>query len=136
MAGPVRARLSAAEGRRFAFPVAAAFLALGGLLWWRGHGTGAWICAAVAGALTVAGVVMPTALGPIQRAWMGFALVLSRITTPIFMGLVFFLVITPIGVGLRGPRPLHLHDLLSDPRRSASAAGRWTPWPTTCSSGS
>jgi hypothetical protein len=29
---------------------------------------------------------------------MGFALVLSKITTPIFMGVVYFIVLTPVGL--------------------------------------
>ena len=58
--------------------------------------------------LTLAGVVVPTRLGPIQRAWMGLAHLLSKVTTPIFMGIVFYGVIFPIGMIMRlfGHRPL------------------------------
>ena len=54
-----------------------------------------WILAAV---LSVFGFAAPMALRPVYRLWMRFGLVLSRITTPIIMGLVFFLMITPIGL--------------------------------------
>ena len=37
-------------------------------------------------------------LGPVQRAWMGLAHAISKVTTPIFMGVVYFLVLTPIGL--------------------------------------
>jgi hypothetical protein len=48
-------------------------------------------------ALVVAALVMPTSLGPVERAWMGLAHAISKVTTPIFMGIVYFLVILPIG---------------------------------------
>ena len=102
------ARLSPGEGRRFAFPVGGAFLALAGLAWWRGHPGAAAVPALIGGLLLAAGLFAPGRLGPVYRAWMGFALILSRVTTPIFMGVVFFLVIAPIGIVMRiaGRNPL------------------------------
>lgn len=97
----VRARLTPAEGRGFALPVGGAFLALAGLAWWRGQGTVAVVLAAVAGLLLLAGLLVPGRLGPVHRAWMGFALLLSKVTTPIFLGIVFFFVITPLGLAMR-----------------------------------
>jgi hypothetical protein len=43
---------------------------------------------------------------------MGFAQALSRVTTPIFMGIVYFLVITPIAAIRRavGGNPLRAHS--------------------------
>ena len=52
-------------------------------------------------ALLVAGALIPTRLGPVYRGWMGLALVISKVTTPIFLGVVYFLVITPSGVAMR-----------------------------------
>jgi hypothetical protein len=49
-------------------------------------------------ALVIAALVVPARLGPIQRAWMGLAAAMSRITTPVFMGVVYFVVVTPIGL--------------------------------------
>ena len=54
-----------------------------------------WILAAI---LVGLGFIAPMALRPIYKRWMQFALILNRITTPIIMGLVFFLVITPTGL--------------------------------------
>ena len=51
--------------------------------------------------LMVAGLAVPTALGPVERAWMAFARSLSKVTTPIVMGIVYFLVIFPIGFAMR-----------------------------------
>jgi hypothetical protein len=44
------------------------------------------------------GLVAPNSLRPVYRVWMRFGLMLSRITTPIIMGLVFYLVVTPFGL--------------------------------------
>jgi hypothetical protein len=53
------------------------------------------------GALGLWGVVAPASLNPVYRAWMKFGLILNRITTPIVLGIVFFLVILPIALVLR-----------------------------------
>jgi len=121
LAAPVPARLSLVEGRRFGLTLGAAFVALGGLLWWRGRAA-APVILALGLVLITAGVVLPTRLGPLHRAWMGFGAALSRITTPIFLGVVYFGAILPIGLLLRarGRNPLTRH------RGDASC---WVPRP-------
>jgi hypothetical protein len=95
LATRIPARLSAPEGRRFAFTVGAAFLVLAAIAVWRGR-TAVPIALASAGtALLLCGVTIPAYLGPLYRAWMGLALAISKVTTPIFMGVVYFLVLTP-----------------------------------------
>lgn len=108
LANGIPAGLTAAEGRKFAFPVGAAFLILGGIVWWRGHLTLATVFGTLAGTLAILGTVIPSKLGPLFRAWMGLAHLISRVTTPIFMGVVFFLVITPVSLLMRlfGKLPL------------------------------
>lgn len=101
MENRVPARLTPAEGRKFAFPVGAAFLVLTGILLWRQHSGPAWVTGTLAGILFLAGLLIPGKLGPVYRAWMGFALLISKVTTPIFMGIVFFVAITPIGLLMR-----------------------------------
>lgn len=99
MASGIPARLSAAEGRKFGFTVGGAFLLLAALLWWRGKALPVRLVFTALGALlSLAAVVAPTALGPVNRAWMGLAHLISKVTTPIFLGVVYFLVITPIGL--------------------------------------
>jgi hypothetical protein len=100
--------LSAAEGRRFAFTLAGAFAVLGAVAWWRGWPTVAPTLLVLATTLAVAGIALPERLGPVERVWMGLAHALSRVTTPIFMGLVYYVVLTPTGVLRRtlGKTPL------------------------------
>jgi hypothetical protein len=54
-----------------------------------------WIFFAVLGCW---GLIAPMSLRPVYRVWMRFGLLLSRVTTPLIMGLVFYLVITPFGL--------------------------------------
>ena len=97
LAQRIPARLSPAEGRKFALTVGAAFVALAGFTWWRGHQKVATVAGALGAAFIVAGLLAPGQLGLVYRGWMAFGLALSKITTPIFMGVVYFLVISPIG---------------------------------------
>lgn len=94
----VRARLSPSEGRRFAFTVGLAFLALAGVLRWRGHGLLAAGAGALAGVLLLAGLVVPGRLGPLYRSWMRLAHAIARVTTPVFMGVLYFGLITPTAI--------------------------------------
>jgi hypothetical protein len=97
----IPARLSPAEGRKFAFPVGTAFLLLGALLWWRGPDLVGLLVAMLGMLLIVAGAVVPARLGPVYRAWMRGAVAISRVTTPLFLGLTYFVVFVPIGLAMR-----------------------------------
>ncbi len=89
--------MTASEGRRFALPVGVALAALGALVLWRGQERVAWLLLLAGSLLFVAGLVVPTRLGPVERLWMGMAHAISRVTTPVFMSIVYFLVLTPVG---------------------------------------
>jgi uncharacterized membrane protein len=99
---------TASDGRRFAFPVGTAFLVLAAILWWREHETAMWVMVALGGSLYLAGLIAPRHLAGIHRAWMAMALAISKVTTPIFMGIVYFLVLTPVGLLMRslGKNPI------------------------------
>jgi hypothetical protein len=120
LAERIPARLTAAEGRRFGLTVGLAFLALAGVAWWRGRVYAYIAFAAVGSLLIIGGLLLPTSLGPVSRAWMGLGHLLSRITTPVFLGIVFYLVLTPIGLLMRlvGSAPL--------PRPGTGSSG-WIP---------
>jgi hypothetical protein len=114
----VRTRLTPPEGRKFALTVGIAFAVLGGISRWRGHTQVPLVLWAVGGALVLAGILIPGKLDPVYRAWMGLAHAISRVTTPIFMGIVYFLVVTPIALVMRvfGYDPLQAR---------ASGSSRW-----------
>jgi len=120
MATTVRTRLTASEGRRFGFTLGGAFLVLALLAWWRGRmgivgGTGI-----IAGSLLLAALVIPTHLGPVERAWMAFARALSRVTTPIVMAVLYFGLLTPIAI----VRLLFVHNPIV---QRPTTTGYWKP---------
>jgi hypothetical protein len=108
LARGVSARLTAAEGRKFGLLVGGAFLLLGAVFWWRTWLIGAVTAVVLGSSLIAAGLAAPTRLGPVYRGWMAFAVAISKVTTPILMGLIYFLVLTPTGLIARllGHRPL------------------------------
>jgi len=89
--------LTAAQGRRFGLTVGGAFLVFAAIAWWRGHPTATTILGTLGGVLFLAGLIIPTYLGPVERAWMKLAHVISKVTTPIVMGVMYLLVLMPIG---------------------------------------
>lgn len=118
------ARLTPAEGRRFAFPVGTAFLVIAAVLnWWRGHALAAGILGSIGVCLLIAGLVVPGRLGPVWRLWMGLAYAISKVTTPIFMGVLYYAVLTPAGFLRRalGRNPI---------RHSAADGSYWMPRPS------
>jgi hypothetical protein len=96
------------ELRAFGLSVGGAFGVLAALAWWRGRaGTGMGL-AVLGSVLVVGGAVAPLALRRVHRVWMALAHAISRVTTPILMGIVYFGLFTPLGAVLRltGRRPL------------------------------
>jgi hypothetical protein len=126
LAERVPARLTAREGRRFAFPVGLAFLALAGVLWWRDHLLAAGVLAGIGSTLLLGGLVLPSRLGPVYRAWMGLAHAISKVTTPIFMGVVYYGAIAPMGLLRRtfGSNPVRHIDEGGTYWKSRSGEGR------------
>jgi saxitoxin biosynthesis operon SxtJ-like protein len=115
--------------RQFGLLVGGIFGAMG--LWplvWRHQSPRLWAMA-LAVALVVPALVAPRVLAPAHRAWMALAEVLAWVNTRILLGLVFYLVVTPIGLLMR--------LLRRDPmRRQLEPAGesyrvRCTPRPAT-----
>jgi hypothetical protein len=46
-------------------------------------------------------LVAPDSLRPVYRGWMKVGLLLSKVTTPIVMGAIFFVIIVPVGLIMR-----------------------------------
>lgn len=73
------------------FVIIAAYPLLGG------NGIRLWSLA-IAGAFLFTGLVIPKVLRPLNKLWFRFGLLLNRIVSPIVMGILFFLTVTPIGL--------------------------------------
>jgi hypothetical protein len=72
-----------------------------------------WWSLAIAVAFAAVAALAPHCLGPLNRAWLAFGRLLHRIVSPLVMGAIFFLIVTPTGLIMR----LRRHDLLSLRRR-------------------
>jgi hypothetical protein len=109
--------------REFGLLVGLVLILIGG--WWLYRGrweTVATVLLGLGSVLALLGWLFPRALVHPNRAWMGLARILSLFTTPIVLGLIFFLVLMPIGVIKRlfGWDPLR--------RRAASAGSYWASY--------
>lgn len=109
--------------REFGLVVGGVFVLLSS--WWlyRGKFLDAVYPLLIIGALLVLlGLVWPRALVLPNRAWILLAAALSFVTTRIILGVVFFLIVTPIGVikRLSGWDPLN--------RRAGSSESYWRPY--------
>ncbi|MBA3656184.1 MAG: hypothetical protein H0W69_02395 [Gemmatimonadaceae bacterium] len=97
MAEAASHRLTAGEGRRFALTLAAAFALIGLITGWRGRETFSRATLLISSILLIAAITVPRRLGPVERAWTRFGEALSRITSPIFLGVVYFAVFASVG---------------------------------------
>jgi len=83
--------------RSFGLLMACVLLLVGGWLWWNSAATWPW--AAVSAALLAAiGLAIPSFLKPIYKGWMILALILGWVMTRVVLTLVYYLVLTPIGI--------------------------------------
>ena len=46
-------------------------------------------------------IVSPSNLLPFNKLWMGLGLLIGKVVSPIILGSVFFLLITPVGIAMR-----------------------------------
>jgi len=86
--------------REFGFVVGGVLLILGGIAQFRGKAVGPYFL--VPGALlALAAAMFPKVLGPLQKVWMGLALVIGFFMSRVVLFVLFFLVLTPIGLLMR-----------------------------------
>lgn len=86
----------------FAWIVSAALLVIAGYKWWRGAPQWVWVTLlSLAAALLLSAAIAPSLLRPVYRGWMRIGEALGWINTRILLTLVFFLVVTPIGLVMR-----------------------------------
>ena len=123
-------RDSTVEGpsdRNFGLVFTAVFLLIGVVPLAFGHAAHLWslIVAAAFGAVSM---LAPGLLAPLNRLWARFGLLLHKIVSPIVLGIMFFLVITPMGLVMRlfGKDPLRLRI---DRGASTYWIGRTPPGP-------
>jgi hypothetical protein len=92
---------SVAELRKFGVTVGIAFAVLGTISWWRGHELPPRVLWTLGGLLFVPGLLIPAALRPVHRGWMALALVLGHVNTRIILTVLYYVVMTPVGLVMR-----------------------------------
>lgn len=110
------------EDRKFGFVVGGALALLGSALVLLGSRLAGPILGGAGALLLLCGAAAPGLLGPLHRGWMAFARVLGRVNTALFLGVVFFLVLAPLGLAFR----LTGRDELARRRRRRTG---WVPYP-------
>jgi Saxitoxin biosynthesis operon protein SxtJ len=101
--------VKASSDRAFGFVMAAVLAIIGAWTLYRGGSSAFWWLAAAALFLGPA-LIRPSLLKPLNRLWTKFGLMLHAVVSPLIMGLMFFLVVTPTGLLMRlaGKDPLRL----------------------------
>lgn len=112
-----------AEDRRFGWTVGGVFAVLGAVLLWRHRTALGTVLASVGGALLLLAAAAPSFLAAPHRGWLAFAKLLGRVNSAVFLFLVYFLVLAPLGFFLR----LFGRDELR--RRGPAPVTMWEPYP-------
>ena len=94
---------------------------------WNGENIRIWAMI-IAGLFLGAALIFPKVLGPLNRIWFQFGLLLHKIVSPVVMGLIFFGAVMPTGILMRlfGKKPL---DLDFDPSKQSYLIMRTPPSP-------
>lgn len=97
------------SNRSFGIVFAVVFAIIGLAPLWGGGPVRIWAVSIAATFLAVA-LIYPAALASLNRLWFRFGMLLNRITTPLIMGLLFYVTVTPTALIMRalGKDPLRL----------------------------
>jgi len=106
---PVSAGSRWKEQRTFGIAVGCALGVLGTVFWWHGGlATSLWLWP-IGGALLVLGLIVPVVLWPLWKVWTTLVVpVINGLLTYVLMGVVFYIVVTPIAwvMALVGKDPI------------------------------
>ncbi len=92
--------VAGSSDRSFGLVFSGFFLIFGLLPLWQGNALRSWALVASVAFLVLA-LLAPSVLGPFNRIWTKFGLLLHRIVSPVALGILFFCVVTPTGLLLR-----------------------------------
>ena len=97
--------------RSFGLTFAFVFAAIGAWMIWKPVAFAPWSFGLSAGFL-LAAVALPRVLRPLNQLWMRFGALLHRIVSPVVLGAIFFVVITPVALVMRARGRDALHRRL------------------------
>lgn len=111
--------------RTFGLLFAGVFVAVGAWPLWAGEDVRPW-AVGVAAVFTVVALTRPRILRLPSMVWLKFGAILGGITTPVVMGILFFTMVTPMGLLMRAFGKDFLR-LKSDPGQSSYWLERTPP---------
>ena len=86
--------------KKFGWTLGVVFGLLSAYFLWRGKSFALYVLA-LAAILLLFGFIAPTLLKPVQKVWMTLALLMGWLMTRVILAVVFYAVVTPIGLLLR-----------------------------------
>lgn len=105
-------RTTMGSERGFGYVFAVVFLVIAAIKYFVAAAAFVWVAfwVVLAGIVLLVALACPRVLRPFNIAWFRFGLLLHKVVSPLIMGLVFYLTVTPIGLVMRllGKRPLNL----------------------------
>jgi hypothetical protein len=87
--------------RKFGWFFAAVFAAVATYAYWRGWSAVILVTLVAAILFAAATLLFPQSLAPLNRLWYGLGMLLGKIISPIVLGLIFFMLITPVSLVTR-----------------------------------
>ena len=85
------------DWKKFGFTMAVILTLIGAFLFWKKHNYFEY-CFLLSAAFLIAGLIAPSVLKPVYKAWMALSVVMGFIMTRIIMFIIFYLLVTPIGL--------------------------------------
>jgi hypothetical protein len=85
------------ECRKFGLSVGIVLVLLAAILWYIGKGSYVYF-GSIGGILIISGIAAPILLLPLQKIWMSIAVILGFIMTRVILFVLFYLILTPIGL--------------------------------------
>lgn len=92
------ARQQLPANRTFGYFFVAVFALLGAYAQWKNVAEVAILALILSALLAAVTLLAPQILSPLNRFWHSFGLLLGKIVSPIVLGVIFFVLITPISV--------------------------------------
>ncbi len=87
--------------RQFGLVILIGFGVIGAILFFKGKRGVAEVMWVVSGAVAAVALILPRASLPFYWVWMGIGLVLGRISSFLVLSVIFYLIFTPIAIGMR-----------------------------------
>lgn len=112
---------NSADLRKFGLTILIGFGMIGALVFFKGHrdaGVSIW---AISSAVAFLAILMPPMARPFYLVWMGIALIIGSVMSRVVMGVIYFLLITPVALLFR----VIGRDAL---QRRGGAKGKSTYW--------